>query len=145
MLRRFGAFFQQCSCIYTGGVMNSPSTPVSSPTVPAPAPAPAAVRGTRRIPWMPLAILIVLIVIAAAAAYWFTVLRFVQSTDDAYVGGNVTVMAPRVNGFVTALLVTDNQRVKANQVLIRLDSRDYDARLAQASAEVTSSRAAVDE
>jgi membrane fusion protein (multidrug efflux system) len=119
--------------------MNSPSTPVSTPS------APAATRGTRRIPWMPLAILIVLVVVAAAAVYWLTVLRFVQSTDDAYVGGNVTVMAPRVNGFVTELLVTDNQRVKANQVLVRLDSRDYDARLAQASAEVTGARAAVDE
>jgi len=119
--------------------MNSPSTPVSSPN------APAADRGARRIPWMPLAILIVLIVMAAAATYWFTVLRFVQSTDDAYVGGNVTVMAPRVNGFVTELLVTDNQRVNAGQILIHLDSRDYDARLAQASAEVTSAHAAVDE
>src|ERR1700733_11814777 len=119
--------------------MNSPSTPVASPN------APAAARGTRRIPWMPIALLIVLVVLAAAGVYWFTVLRFVQSTDDAYVGGNVTVMAPKVNGFVTELLVTDNQRVKANQVLIRLDSRDYDAKLAQASAEVTSARAAVDE
>jgi membrane fusion protein (multidrug efflux system) len=119
--------------------MNSPSTPVSTPN------APAATRGTRRIPWMPLAILIIVVVVAAAGVYWFTVLRFVQSTDDAYVGGNVTVMAPKVNGFVTALLVTDNQSVKANQVLIRLDSRDYDARFAQASAEVTSARAAVDE
>jgi membrane fusion protein, multidrug efflux system len=119
--------------------MNSPSTPVSTPN------APAATRGARRIPWMPLAILIVVVVVAAAGVYWFTVLRFVQSTDDAYVGGNVTVMAPKVNGFVTELLVTDNQRVKANQVLIRLDSRDYDARLAQASAEVTSAQAAVDE
>ena len=40
------------------------------------------------------------------------------------------------------MLVTDNQRVKANQVLIRLDSRDYDARLAQAKAEVQGARAA---
>ena len=50
---------------------------------------------------MPLAIIVVVVVLAAAATYWFTVLRFVQSTDDAYVGGNVTVMAPKVNGFVT--------------------------------------------
>jgi membrane fusion protein (multidrug efflux system) len=120
--------------------MNTPSTSVP------PANVSVAERGARRrIAWMPLAVLLVVVVVAAAATYWFTVLRFVQTTDDAYVGGNVTVMAPKVNGFVTELLVTDNQRVQANQVLVRLDSRDYDAKLAQASAEVTSDRAAVAE
>jgi len=118
--------------------MTTPSTQLSS----------TAERGARRpfrLGWMPPAIIVVVIVIAAAATYWFTVLRFVQSTDDAYVGGNVTVMAPKVNGFVAELLVSDNQRVKANQVLIRLDSRDYDARLAQADADVQGARAAVAE
>src|SRR6201999_4578835 len=65
--------------------------------------------------------------------------------DDAYVGGDVTVMAPRVSGFVTDVLVKDNQFVHANQVLIRIDSRAYDARLAQANAEVQSAQAAVTE
>ena len=65
--------------------------------------------------------------VVAAATYWVLVLRFVQTTDDAYVGGNVTVMAPKVNGFVAEMLVQDNQRVSAGQVLMRLDSRDYDA------------------
>src|SRR5476651_2841681 len=101
--------------------MTTPSTPLISTAAPT---AERAARQPFRLGSMPLAIIAVVIVIAAAATYWFTVLRFVQSTDDAYVGGNVTVMAPKVNGFVTELLVTDNQRVKANQVLIRLDSRD---------------------
>jgi membrane fusion protein, multidrug efflux system len=57
----------------------------------------------------------------------------------------VTVMAPKVNGFVTEVLVQDNQFVKAGQVLIRLDSRDYDARLAQTNAQLQSARAAVGE
>jgi membrane fusion protein (multidrug efflux system) len=94
---------------------------------------------------MSLAVGAVVLALAAAAGYWFFALRFEQSTDDAYVGGNVTVMAPKVNGFVTEIFVTDNQHVKANQILIRLDSRDYDAKLAQASAEVESARAAVSE
>jgi membrane fusion protein (multidrug efflux system) len=85
----------------------------------------------------------VAVVLAAAAAYWVLVLRFEQSTDDAYVGGNVTVMAPKVTGFISDILVQDNQHVSANQVLIRLDARDYDAKLAQANAEVDSARAAV--
>src|SRR5471032_3110991 len=102
--------------------MTTPSTPLISTAAPT---AERAARQPFRLGWMPLAIIVVVVVIAAAVTYWFTVLRFVQSTDDAYVGGNVTVMAPKVNGFVTELLVSDNQRVKANQVLIRLDSRDY--------------------
>ena len=120
--------------------MSSPSTPV--PVVPA---APTEAAKGRRIPWMRLAYGLVAVVLAAAAGYWFLVLRFEQSTDDAYVGGNVTVMAPKVNGFVTDILVQDNQHVSANQVLIRLDARDYDAKLAQATAEVDSARAAVSE
>ena len=94
---------------------------------------------------MLLALGLVGVVVVAAATYWALVLRFVQTTDDAYVGGDVTVMAPKVNGFVTDVLVHDNQFVNANQVLIRLDSRDYDARLAQANAEVQSAQAAVTE
>src|SRR6478752_9187655 len=101
--------------------MSSPSTDVS------PAVAPALQKPARRIPWMLLALGLVGAVVIAAVAYWALVLRFIQSTDDAYVGGNVTVMAPKVNGFVADLLVQDNQRVTAGQELVRLDARDYDA------------------
>ncbi|APR35065.1 hemolysin D [Paraburkholderia sp. SOS3] len=94
---------------------------------------------------MALAIFSVVAVALAAAAYWYFVGRLIETTDDAYVGGDVTVMAPRVSGFVTDVLVKDNQFVHANQVLIRIDSRDYDARLAQANAEVQSAQAAVTE
>jgi membrane fusion protein (multidrug efflux system) len=94
---------------------------------------------------MRLAVIAVVVVLASALSYWFIVGRFVESTDDAYVGGDVTVMAPKVNGFVTDLLVRDNQHVQVGQVLVRLDARDYDARLAQASAEVQSAQAAVTE
>ncbi|HUZ64913.1 MAG TPA: HlyD family secretion protein [Acetobacteraceae bacterium] len=65
---------------------------------------------------------------------WWTVGRFIESTDDAYVGGNVTAVAPHVGGFVTDVLVADNQRVRAGQLLIRLDARDYRAALAHAQA-----------
>ncbi|WP_063551216.1 HlyD family secretion protein [Burkholderia territorii] len=97
----------------------------------------------RRVPWMRIAVAAVVVAVAAAALDWLFVLRFQESTDDAYVGGDVTVLAPKVNGFVDRILVTDNQRVKAGDVLVRLDARDYDAKLAQASAEVDSARAAV--
>ncbi|WP_322012343.1 HlyD family secretion protein [Paraburkholderia sp. J12] len=120
--------------------MSSPSTPVSGQGAPA-----AGRAQPRRLPWMALAVGAVVLVLALAAGYWLLVLRFEQTTDDAYVGGNVTVMAPRVSGFVSEILVQDNQYVHANQVLIRLDARDYDAKLAQANAEVDSARAAVAE
>ncbi|QTD93578.1 HlyD family secretion protein [Burkholderia anthina] len=102
-------------------------------------------RQRRRVPWMRIAVAVVVVAVAAAVLDWLLVLRFQESTDDAYVGGDVTVLAPKVNGFVDRILVTDNQRVKAGDVLVQLDARDYDAKLAQASAEVDSARAAVAE
>ncbi|MCA3777798.1 MAG: HlyD family secretion protein [Burkholderia sp.] len=99
----------------------------------------------RRVPWMRIAVGVTVVVVAAAVLDWLFVLRFQESTDDAYVGGDVTVLAPKVNGFVDKILVTDNQRVKSGDVLVQLDARDYDAKLAQATAEVDSARSAVTE
>ena len=51
---------------------------------------------------------------------WFPMVRTALntvSTDDAYVNGHVTFVAPRVAGYVTAVLVDDNQRVKAGDLL----------------------------
>ncbi len=42
---------------------------------------------------------------------WWTTGRFIESTDDAYVGGNVTAISPHIAGFVAEILVADNQRV----------------------------------
>ena len=59
--------------------------------------------------------------------YWWTTARFMESTDDAYVGGNVTPISPHIIGFIAEVAVTDNQRVQAGQLLIRLDDRDMRA------------------
>src|SRR4051812_33219602 len=67
--------------------------------------------------------------------YW-TVGRFTETTDDAYVGGDVTAMAPKVSGFIAEVAVTDNQLVHQGDLLIRLDGRDYRAALARAEAVV---------
>jgi len=72
---------------------------------------------------------------------WWTVGRFFESTDDAYVGGNITVIAPKVAGFVATLAVTDNQPVDAGDLLVRLDDRDYRAALAKAEAAVAQQNA----
>lgn len=83
---------------------------------------------------------------AAVAAYswnWWEAGRFIETTDDAYVGGNVTTLSPHVPGFVMKILVGDNQLVKAGQLLIQLDDRDYKANLAHAEAVVQHQTAAL--
>jgi membrane fusion protein, multidrug efflux system len=68
---------------------------------------------------------------------WWTKGRFIESTDDAYVGGDVTAISPHVAGFVADIAVTDNQYVRAGQLLVKLDSRDYQAALNHAQAVVS--------
>jgi membrane fusion protein, multidrug efflux system len=75
--------------------------------------------------------------LAKLAHGWWTIGRFSQTTDDAYVGGDVTVIAPKVPGFIAQLAVTDNESVHAGDLLIKLDDRDYRAALAKAEAAVT--------
>jgi membrane fusion protein, multidrug efflux system len=72
--------------------------------------------------------------------YW-TIGRFIESTDDAYVGGDVTVMAPKVSGFIADVAVTDNQSVHPGDLLIKLDDRDYRAALARTEALVAAQQA----
>jgi membrane fusion protein (multidrug efflux system) len=67
---------------------------------------------------------------------WWTTGRYIEATDDAYVGGNVTPIAPYVAGFIADISVTDNQRVAAGQLLVRIDPRDYHAALDHARAVV---------
>ncbi len=72
--------------------------------------------------------------------YW-TVGRFIESTDDAYVGGDVTAMAPHVPGFVAAIYVPDNAVVRKGQLIMRLDDRDFRAAADHAIALVEQKRA----
>ncbi|PKU24030.1 HlyD family secretion protein [Telmatospirillum siberiense] len=72
---------------------------------------------------------------------WWTVGRFIETTDDAYVGGEVTVVAPKVSGFIAQVPVGDNQAVHAGDLLLKLDDRDYRAALAKAEALVVGQRA----
>jgi membrane fusion protein (multidrug efflux system) len=80
---------------------------------------------------------------AWGGAHWWTTSRFLETTDDAYVGGDVTTIAPHVAGFVTAVLVTDNQHVRRGQLLARLDARDYQAAQDRARAALASRTAAL--
>ncbi|KMK64840.1 HlyD family secretion protein [Puniceibacterium sp. IMCC21224] len=56
--------------------------------------------------------------------YWTTG-RFMETTDDAYVAANVTLVSSRVQGYVAAVEVGSNDHVSAGDVLVRLDDGDY--------------------
>ena len=81
---------------------------------------------------------------AADFGWWYwTTGRFEVSTDDAYVKADNTTIAPKISGYVAAVLVEDNQTVEAGQVLARIDDRDFKVNLEQARAEVEAAQANV--
>ncbi|MGC8532893.1 MAG: HlyD family secretion protein [Acidiphilium sp.] len=87
---------------------------------------------------------VMLLLIGAYYAYqWWRVGRFVMTTDDAYVGGNVTPLAAHVSGFVAAIPVADNHYVHRGQVVVQLNSNDLRAAVARGEALVSQRRAAV--
>jgi membrane fusion protein (multidrug efflux system) len=73
--------------------------------------------------------------------YWWTEGRFLEDTDDAYVGGDVTVLGAKVAGYIAEVAATDNQSVKAGDLLVKLDDRDYRAALAKADGTVAAQQA----
>jgi membrane fusion protein, multidrug efflux system len=82
-------------------------------------------------------IVLTLLILAVAITlflYWFLHLRFYQSTDDAYVGGNVVQISAQVGGTVTAVKADDTQIVQAGQPLVTLDAADAQVAMAQAEA-----------
>ena len=84
--------------------------------------------------------------VAAAAAfghYYLTTGRYLETTDDAYVKADSTIIAPKVSGHIAEVLVSDNEPVKAGQLMARIDDRDFKTALNQAKADVAASEAAV--
>jgi membrane fusion protein (multidrug efflux system) len=81
--------------------------------------------------------------VALVANWWFTEGRYVQSTDDAYVQGDIAVLGPRIEGDVIGIPVADNQVVHKGEPLILLDPSDWQARLDQVRAASAEADAAV--
>jgi len=67
----------------------------------------------------------------------------VQTTDNAYVRGQVTIIAPQLAGYVAEVAVQDYQHVKAGQLLAKIDDRIYEQRLQQAKATLAGHQAAL--
>jgi membrane fusion protein, multidrug efflux system len=78
------------------------------------------------------------------ARYWWTTGRFIETTNDAYVGGDVTSLSPKIAGFIATVAVADNQFVKAGDLLVKIDDRDYRAQLARAQASVALQQATLE-
>ncbi len=74
---------------------------------------------------------------------WWTVGKFHQTTDDAYLQADYSAIAPKVSGYVSNVLVTDNQQVTAGQVLARIDPRDFQTALNEVDAEAAAARSAI--
>jgi membrane fusion protein (multidrug efflux system) len=98
-------------------------------------------RGARRA-LVAAASLAVLVAVGYFGWEYWTAWRFEISTDDAYVQADNTTIAPRVSGYLTQVLVNDNEPVKAGQVLARIDDRDFKVALDQAKADVLAAKAA---
>jgi membrane fusion protein, multidrug efflux system len=93
-------------------------------------------RARRRWLWLGPVLGTSAIALAVYGAYWTQVLRYHQSTDDAYVGGNVVQITPQISGTVVAIGADDTQFVKAGQPLVRLDQADARVALDEAEAQL---------
>jgi membrane fusion protein, multidrug efflux system len=86
-------------------------------------------------------------VVIVAVAVWACIRLLsdsnTETTNDAYVTADFTLVAPRIPGQLSEVLVEDNQEVKAGQILVRIDDRDFRAALMSAEADVASAKASV--
>ncbi|RUT26346.1 multidrug export protein EmrA [Asaia sp. W19] len=97
--------------------------------------------GKKRSPLLRVILILVVIVVAIAwLGYWLLTRNQIE-TDDAYTTGRKVSIAPHVNGYVTQLLVNDNQFVHAGQLLVKIDDRDYIASLHKAEASIAQAQA----
>jgi membrane fusion protein, multidrug efflux system len=93
-----------------------------------------------------LIVVAILVLLAAGLWYWRhqTYGRYFQETNDAQIRADAVAIAPRVNGYVAEVLVSDNEDVRAGQPLVRIDARDYQAQVEQARAQIAQAQAGIE-
>ncbi|MBB4191441.1 membrane fusion protein (multidrug efflux system) [Rhizobium aethiopicum] len=119
----------------TAEALEKPAAPAQSAPAQAPVAPPAAKK--RRSPVLPI---VVLALLAGGGWYgyeWWMNGRFMVSTDDAYIEGDIATISPKVTGYVAKVNVVANQEVKAGDVLATLDNGDYQNALDQANAQIS--------
>ncbi|MFL5288949.1 MAG: HlyD family secretion protein [Rhodopila sp.] len=112
------------------------------PAVPNLTPAPPQAPKRRSLVRLVLLAMLLIAGVIGGAWYW-SVGRFLQSTDNAYIQGDIAVLSAQVDGHVAAIGVTDNQPVHAGDTLIELDGATWRAALAQAEATLAETVAAL--
>jgi membrane fusion protein (multidrug efflux system) len=88
---------------------------------------------------------VVLAIVAAVIVYYIGFIAPYESTDDAFIEGHVTIISPRVSGPVVRLLVQDNQEVKEGDLLLEIDPRDYETKLAQTRADLAAAHSQLEQ
>ncbi|HTQ58076.1 MAG TPA: HlyD family secretion protein [Bryobacteraceae bacterium] len=86
---------------------------------------------------------ILLVVLAVAGYFLWQYFSSYESTDDAQVDGHLNAVSARINGQVSAVLVKEEQIVKAGDVLVRIDPRDYQVAVEKAEADLADAEAAL--
>jgi len=123
----------------------APPSPLTAATLPPLPPAP------RRRRWLDITVRVVALTVAAAIVVLFATQwdRWVgdnvrQTTDDAYIRGDVTPLSAQVDGYVRHVAVDDFDRVKAGDLLVQIDDSLYSAKVAQAEADLLGAQAAIE-
>jgi membrane fusion protein (multidrug efflux system) len=84
-----------------------------------------------------------LIAVAAYAIQYEMVGQYFETTDDAYAGGDVTDLAPKISGLIANIAVSDNQTVRAGDLLVKIDDRDFRIAVDKAQAAEASAQARI--
>ena len=89
-------------------------------------------------------VLLVVAVVAVAGFYIWRYLKTYESTDDAQIDGHIHAVSGRITGNVVEIRAEDAQVVKAGEVLVRIDPRDYEVAVAKAEADLRDAEAALE-
>ncbi|TCM15727.1 membrane fusion protein (multidrug efflux system) [Novosphingobium sp. PhB165] len=110
----------------------------------APAPSPSALKRPTVRRALMAGVLVVVVAVGAWLLYYATRGKYLEDTNDAFIQADAVTVSPRISGYVDAVLVGDNQDVKAGQPLVRIDPRDYDAQARQYQAQIDVAKANAD-
>jgi len=75
---------------------------------------------------------------------WWTEGRFMVSTDDAYVQADITILSAKISGYVSSVAVTNNQSVKAGDLIAKIDDGDYRFALQSAKDKLATQESAIE-
>src|ERR1700732_5491946 len=81
------------------------------------------------------------LILAVGGLYFFAQTASYESTDDAFVDGHITNVAPKIAGRIDKVFIDDNQLLKKGDPIVEIDPRDYDAQLRQKKAALESTKA----